>query len=258
MTETRFRRLVLELGHGAADPATISAAASFARILGLDLFALFVEDEALLRVSDLPFTREISPVTFRWRPLQAGQLEIDLRATADRARRHLAAAARATGIRQSFQVYRGDPGSHVIETCVATDIVVVSPPRRVEGDTAHGYQVLRETARLSAASVLWLPPAAVPRSGPIVAVAADPDDPGLGVARRVADQTRERLVVLMPEAAIGDAVAVRPLRGESLQDLAATLDDVKERLIVMSRAGPLGDMGARVSVQRGVPVLVVE
>lgn len=266
----RFRRLVLELGHGAADPETMRQAAAFARLMDADLHALFIEDETLLHASALPFAREISPLSLRWRPLEQDQLEAELRAAADQARRHFEAAAHATGVKPSFEVRRGDLALHVIDTCVASDIVVVSPPRRLGTGTTHGFRLLRETARRSAASLLFLPPHTGRPRGLIVGVAAGAGDPSLEVARGIAAVGREPLLVLAPmgsEIVEGEGrgeIAPRILRGTSAQDMMAALGDTRERLIVMMRADDTEvastgtEPGAELSAARGVPVLVVE
>src|SRR5271165_565159 len=118
---TRFRRLVLELGHGAVDPETIREAAAFAHLLDAELHALFVEDETLLNASALPFAREINPLSFQWRPLDTGRLEAELHAAAGRARQQLIAATGAIGVRRSFEVRRGDLALHITGLCVVTD-----------------------------------------------------------------------------------------------------------------------------------------
>jgi hypothetical protein len=220
--------LVLELGHGGADRAAMRQAAAFARLLDAELHALFVEDETLLHASGLPFAREISPLSYRWRSLEPDRLEAELRVAAARARRQVFEVAGAIGIRRSFEVRRGDLALHVTETCVAGDIVVVASSHRVP---THGSHRLRETARLSAASVLYLPPRPGRRSGPIVAVT----NGVLAVAQSIAQLGHERVVMV---------------------DNVAALGDLRERLIVMSRDDdvPPGTLAH----DRGVPVLVVE
>lgn len=245
MSPPGFRRLILELGHGAADLDTIQAAAGFARVMDLELLALFIEDEALPHAAALPFAREISPLTYRWRPMEVDRLASDLRAAADKARQTLEAVAKDVGIDPGFEVRRGDPGEPEILACVETDIVVLSAARRREGEAVHGLRRLIQTAHGSAASVLWLPPGAVADRGP-VAVAADDGDPAGMAARRIADRAGEKLV------------RVSPAPGDSLTGFIAALDELNERLIVLSRAGPWGEAGAALAAQRGVPVLVVE
>jgi hypothetical protein len=236
-----FRRLVLELGHGAADQATMREAATFAQLLDAELHALFVEDETLLHASALPFAREINPLSLRWRKMEPDRLEAELKATANQARTRLTAVANAIGIRRSFEIRRGDLALQVTEFCVASDIVVVAPPRRTA--TTDGSRRLRETADRSAASVLYLPPMAGRRHGPVVAVVTGGDDPSLPVARVIAAQGRESLVV------------ERVLAGTAPADIAAALGDMRERLIVMTRGR--GD-GSELAAVRGVAVLVVE
>lgn len=255
---TGFRRLVLELGHGAADPAMLRQAAAFALLVDAELHALFVEDEILLNVSALPFAREISPLSFEWRPLKPDRLEAELKAAAEQARRHLEEAARETGVRQKFEVRRGDLALQVTEACVATDILVVASPRR---EASHGSRRWRETAHRSAASVLFLPPVAGRRHGPVVAVVTLARDHSLAVTRLLAAQSRESLMVL---AAAGSELdgdpMIRPLRGTGAQDINSALGDARERLIVMTRGGDatLADVGAVLAISRGVPVLLVE
>ena len=255
----RFRRLVLELGHGAADPETIGEAAAFAQLLDAELHALFVEDETLLHASALPFAREISPLSYQWRKLEPGRLEAELKAAAERARAHLEAAAHATGIRRSFEVRRGDLTVHVTDICSASDIVVVSPPRRLGGGTTRGFRRLRDTARRSVASVLFLPPNVGRKHGSIVAVAGSAADANLTLARGIAIQAREPLLVLTPAGSLmAGEPNIRTLPGTATQDVVAALGDLRERLIVLTRADDTEDPGSALAAARGVPVLVTE
>jgi nucleotide-binding universal stress UspA family protein len=256
---TRFRRLVLELGHGAADPETIREAAAFAQLLDAELYALFVEDETLLHASALPFTREISPLSYQWRSLEPAQLEAELKAAADQARRHIEAAARATGIRRSFEVRRGDLALHVTNVCVASDIVIVSSQRRMGTGTARGFLRLRDAACQSVASVLHLPPTSARKQGVVVAVAVSATDPAVDIARWIATEAHERLLVLAPAGTVIErGPDIRFLSGTSDQDVIATLGDIRERLIVMTRTSDGEDPGSALAAARGVPVLVME
>jgi hypothetical protein len=218
-----------------------------------------VEDETLLHASALPFAREISPLSYRWRSLEPAQLEAELKAAADQARRHIEAAAHATGIKRSFQVRRGDLALHVTDVCVASDIFVVSSQHRMGTGTAHGFLRLRDAACKSVASVLHLPPTASRKQGVIVAVAASAADPALDVARWIATEARERLLVLAPTGTVIEGGSdVRFLPGTSDQDLAAILGDIRERLIVMTRTGDALDPGSTLAGAINVPVLVME
>ena len=117
----------------------------------------------------------------------------------------------------------------------------------------RGVRRLSETAHGSPASVLWLPPVAVAHRGPVV-VAAHTDDPAVAAARQIADLAGDPLIVAAQETGEGRV----GLAGETLADLTAGLARLNERLIVLSRHGPWGDLGAALAAQRGVPVLVLE
>jgi nucleotide-binding universal stress UspA family protein len=228
---TRFLRLVLEVGHGAIDADTMREAAAFALLMDAELHTLFVEDETLLHASALPFAREINPLSGQWRRLETGRLEAELRAAADRARQQLMEATNAIGARQSFEVRRGDVALHITEICVATDIVVVSSLDRI----GAGSRRLRETARGSVASVLFLPSRPGRRHGVIAAVAAGADDPAVDIAREIAAREETGLMVVGSVGALANA---------------------RERLIVLTRDGT--EDGADLASVRGVPVLVLE
>jgi nucleotide-binding universal stress UspA family protein len=248
---TEFRRLVLALEHDAADQATIRQAAALAAMLGAELHALFIEDETLLHASALPFTREISPLSLQWRPLDRDRLEMELRAAADQARRRLEQVAAAAGVRQKFEVHRGDPTVRITEFRAESDIVVVAAPHP---RNMQGVHRPRESAHHSAASVLFLPPMPGRADGPIVAVVRGADDPGLTVARRIAAEGNHGLLVLATDG--GDGITARHIGGTHPRDIDAALGDTRERLIVMTRNG--ASAGPDLAAVRGTPVLVVE
>ena len=128
----RFRRLILELGHGTADPETIAEAAAFAQLMDAELHALFVEDETLLHASALPFAREISPLSYQWRKLEPGRLEAELKAAADRAR---AASGGGSSRHRDTAKFR-------------------SPPRRPHG-ARHRHLLRQRHRRGFTASAIW-------------------------------------------------------------------------------------------------------
>ena len=70
--QSAYRKVIVGLCHGAADAATMRTAAEFAQLLGLDLHCLFIEDEALLALAELPFAREIRLPTHTWSSTYCG------------------------------------------------------------------------------------------------------------------------------------------------------------------------------------------
>ncbi|MDE2582818.1 MAG: hypothetical protein KGL52_14385, partial [Rhodospirillales bacterium] len=124
----RFRRLVLEFGQGTPDAALVRTAADLARLLGIDLQGLFVEDEALLALAAWPFARELRLPAHEWHPIDPDTLARELRAAAAAADRMLADAVAAFDIPARLHVVRGDPISALSAFCRGDDILVLTPP----------------------------------------------------------------------------------------------------------------------------------
>jgi hypothetical protein len=277
-TTTTHRRLIVELCHGGADARTLRAAAEFARLLGLDLHGLFIEDEALLHLADLPFAREIRLPTHQWHPVEAHRITAELEHAAAEAQRLLRQAATTLGVRNMFEVRRGDPAETIATISSAGDIIVIAAPTGTGARLAPGFAAMHAAAHASAASVLLLPEAEAPRHGPVVAVLTERDDPALPSAAVLAAAAREDLLLLLiPDgemAAERDAtdraatlgvprnrVAVRKLGGLQPEDILHALGGTSERLLVMTSdasAAAAGAGAARIAAARGVPVLLVQ
>jgi len=272
-----YRRLILDLCHGTSDAESMRAAVEFARLLGLDLHCLFIEDEAVLALAELPFAREIRLPTHDWSPIDVSTIEAELRQAANQTRRLLDKIIEGIGISSEFEVLRGDPAACIAALCRSGDIVVIAEPGPPVGRTSYSVMRLQAAAHESAASVLLLPTRLRPRRGPVVAVLADAADVSLDVGCRIATAAEEDLVILLPEplAAAADRageraralglprerVTVRPVPGAQADDVLRALSGVRERLIVMTRASSAASDAAgasRIAAARGVPVLLLE
>jgi hypothetical protein len=98
-------RVVVPLDAASDNRAAIDTAARLAARWHLPLHGVFVEDEELLGLAGLPFAAE---VTRRGREkLSKSQVEADLRAFAERARRDFEKAAARHRVEASFAVVRG-------------------------------------------------------------------------------------------------------------------------------------------------------
>lgn len=105
----------------------------------------------------------------------------------------------------------------------------MSSPRRKGSEAAYGAHRLRDAALASAASVLFLPSRADRSHGPVVAVMSGAEDPSLAVAWGIADQAKERLLVV----GTGGEAAIQIPPGATVHDIVAALGDTRERLIVL-------------------------
>lgn len=265
-----FRRLIVALGHAGADPAMLRAATEFAELLRLDLHWVFVEDEAVLTLAELPFAREIRLPTHEWTPLAAGRLVEELRHAAGEARRLVEQAIGRRDIPTRFEVLRGDPERCIAGLCSAGDVVVVSRPAGAVGPV--GVVRLETAAHQMPAAVLLLPGGLRLRRGPVAAVLRDDRDPALEAAARLALAGGNALLLLPAagrEAAIERAAALgvprsrittRPLAGFDADAAIAALGGAHEHLIVIARGSGAGSAAgiAQLAAARAVPVLVTE
>ena len=112
-----FRRLIIELGHGDASAEALRVAADLARLLGLDLHAVLIEDQALFDLTDLPFAREIRLPTHDWHPFNAARLADEFGHLASQARRQLAGIGALHGGVHALEVLRGDPATCILGLC---------------------------------------------------------------------------------------------------------------------------------------------
>jgi hypothetical protein len=229
-----YQRLVVELSHGDGD--ALRDAAEFARLLGIDLHGLFVEDESLFGLAGLPFAREFRPAGNGWTPLNPDRIEADLRHAAEAMRHRMTAIVRDMGVPNAFEVMRGDPAAVIAEQISGSDIIVIAEPAARIG---LAFDRMLQAAAAAAGAVLLMPARRRRMRGPVVAIARDGNDPALSTAAAIAQASDEALHVY-PDKDLPDA-----LSGE------------QERIVVMTRdhnAAAAMDM----AVARGVPVLLVE
>jgi hypothetical protein len=275
-TAPRPGRVILHLHQGATERAIIRAAAEFARMLGVTLQGVFLEDEALPELAALPFVREFRLGTGAWQKLDRRQIAEEQRAATAEARRALNEAAAALGVAQLFEIISGDPALFVATTSQAGDIIVVAQPRLPAERLVHATARWLEAAHACAASVLLVPQVLARRAGPVAAVVCAASDPTLGIAVRIAVAADEALLLLIwgtdelarDAAEQARAAGLPPWRISTVRIHGVTPDDVlaglgmsNERLVVLGRGACGTDdaaVSSRIAASRGVPVLVVE
>lgn len=271
---TRYRRLVLDLHHDAADRRMLAAAAEFARLLGLDLHGIFVEDEGVHGLAGLPFAREFRLLTHDWTPIRAEQVAADFRQAAAGAQRLLVEVADALGVSNAFESLRGDPITGIVARIGPGDILLVAEPGHPRARIARPFARLCEAAFHAPGALLIMPPAGRRSTGSVAVAVRDPDDPSVDLAASLAAPEAAGLLLLaeaskVTEAAkarlhqLGvppDAVRTRLVHRLEPHDLVGALaaDDV--RLLVLPRRllAHDGATAARIAGASDVPVLVVE
>jgi len=278
-TRAAYPKVIVGLCHGAADADTVRMAAEFAQLVGLDLHCLFIEDEALLALAELPFAREFRLSSHKWSPLNAEIIEAEIRQTAVELRRLMDEIIRDLGVPSEFQVRRGDPATCIAAVCQTGDIVVVTETGASTVPATHSLTRLHAGAHESATSILFLPTRLKARKGAIVTILTDVGDAALDMASRLAITAKEDLVILLSEPVGIDAareleanakdraqalglsparINVRFVHDGEADETLQVLAGVQERLIVIPRAALAPSVASGIAAARGVPVLLVE
>ncbi|MFZ1863315.1 MAG: hypothetical protein WAU39_03745 [Polyangiales bacterium] len=132
MQERSTRHIVVVFGGGSADAALVRVLGSLVTKSGADISGVFLEDQTLFRLAQLPFITEVSRLTTIRRPLAAQDLERQLKVQARRAERELRRFAESLGLPWSFRTHRG-PLSSAIDEASRIDLLLLGAARRALG-----------------------------------------------------------------------------------------------------------------------------
>lgn len=146
MTTTKrrqIRRILVALDASPGSLVAARAAVALAALLDAELAGLFVEDPVLLRLSRSPVARQVDLLTAAVDRLESHQVETQLRAQANRAKRILMRLAEEAGLEWSFRVARGAVAQEIQNATSEDDLVSLG---RV-GWSLRQHRLLGTTAR---------------------------------------------------------------------------------------------------------------
>jgi hypothetical protein len=268
-----FKRLIIGLSPGSAGHSA-RLAVELAGLLELELLGLFLDDSNLRNLAGIPFAREFRPLSGGWRPMSADEIERTLDVAARNAERAFAQVAERLAARHHFEVLRGSVGEALAALSQTNDIVMIVEPVSAAERASQQFTWLTEAAFRSSAAVLLVPIRSARGTGPIVAIAARPDDPSIRTAAAIATAAKEPLIVVQAHEGQDDAELLRGLSAENgltirveragpaiLSDpdvCRNALAQVFERLIVLSRTATTHEFAPALVAARRVPVLVLE
>jgi nucleotide-binding universal stress UspA family protein len=228
-SEFSVSRLLVALDASASSLESLEAAASLAAGLEAELLGLFVEDESLVRLAELPCTGTISPFSPNVRRLDAPEVERRMHRRAARAERALAAAADRARVRHSFRKVSGSGSSDVLPEAEEDDLVLLRSSR---GGTA--LETPPSTLILHGR---WDPSAPVT----VLHDGSAPARRALELAAALARAGSSRLLMLMPASA------------RSIPGSAFVQEGIEARYVESSSAAALAGAGGE-----GLLVLPVE
>ncbi|MGH7117523.1 MAG: hypothetical protein ACREFP_00765 [Acetobacteraceae bacterium] len=251
-----YRRVLVMVREGHAEAPPFYLAAELAHLLQVELEGIFVEDEALVFLSGLPFARELRLPGHTWQALDAAAMREHLRMAESEARRLLADAAARLGVPSTFSVERGDPYSALTEHARPEDILVLAEPGAVRAGAFRraGRKIFRD--RRSA--VLLVPARQAERHGSIALLLPTGGPEVVAVAAAIAHASAEDVVLIVPEgagaaaaraeAALKEAgmpparIKLRHVPGHHIGLITRAVRVVRARLVVLDEAGFGGDV----------------
>jgi nucleotide-binding universal stress UspA family protein len=161
--ERAIRRILVALDASPPSLAALRAAAQLAADLDAELVGIYVEDINLLRLSDLPFAREVLAYTLASRQLNRERVERQLRMQARLARRAMEEIAQRLRLRWTFHVSQGLITNELLEAAQESDLILIGNAgwsrRKRLGSTARVFavQAPRHTLIIQEGAHLGLP-----------------------------------------------------------------------------------------------------
>jgi nucleotide-binding universal stress UspA family protein len=120
-----IERILVALDASPHSLAALEAAVDLAARFQAELTGLFVEDENLLRLAELPFVSEIGIFTATRRRIDGGELERQIRVQSRRVRRVFTLTTERAHVRWSFRIARGTVLSEVLSAAAEADVLVL-------------------------------------------------------------------------------------------------------------------------------------
>lgn len=120
-----IKRILVAIDASPHSLAALEAAAALAVRFQAELSGLFVEDENLLRLADLPFVQEVGLFSATRRRINGKELERQIRVQSRRVRRVFAVTTQRAQVTWSFRVVRGSVLSEVLAAASEADVLVL-------------------------------------------------------------------------------------------------------------------------------------
>jgi len=120
-----IKRILVALDASSHSLAGLEAAIDLATRFNAELTGIYVEDENLLRLAELPFVQEVGHFSATRRHIVRADLERQIRGQSRRVRRVFAVATQRAHLRWSFRTVRGGVLSEVLAASTEADLLVL-------------------------------------------------------------------------------------------------------------------------------------
>ena len=123
-----IRRVAIALDASLQSSQALQAAAELAASLQAELEGIFIEDINLIRLAELPFTREIRTASMTEEAINLQRMEQELRSLARQQQQKLELVAREKGVRCSFSTRRGHIKTELMQAITEVDVLTFCSP----------------------------------------------------------------------------------------------------------------------------------
>ena len=126
LTAPSIKRVIVALDHSRQDANTLRQAVELAERAHAELVALFVEDEQLLQLAQLPFSQEISGASGVVRNLDQNAITRQMTRQVDELQHLLVQSVGSRAVHSTVKVVRGQFAVEALAEAGETDVVFVS------------------------------------------------------------------------------------------------------------------------------------
>jgi nucleotide-binding universal stress UspA family protein len=141
-----IRRIVVTLDSIESGRPVLDVAVRLAAVLGAELEGVFIEDINLIRLSELPFLREIRASSLVEEVISSQSMQRDLRALARQAERMFLRTTQAMGVGSSFRVWRGHTTVETLSSSFEADVLSLRGRGAMAAYHAQSFFRTRPTA----------------------------------------------------------------------------------------------------------------
>jgi len=212
------RRVVAVFDPGTGTPAAIEAAVSLAARLGTELAVVWIDDERLRALAELPFVRRIVTGAGATEAMERHAHDAEVRVLAERVRRELSEAARRHKVAATFETARGTVPDGAAEAAGPSDLLLVEGASRPLPGGARLPSRVRATIERANRAVMLLPHRTSIVSGPVQVVR----EPGGEATVRAAEDLARQLGSALEEIALEQVARALLGTSASVVVLAAT------------------------------------
>lgn len=229
---TAIRRILIALDASSESVSALETCARLAARMQAELQGLFVEDESVLRLAEIPLARELPYFSAAGIPVSRESMELQFRAQAEQIQIAFSRAAQGARIGSSFRRLRGQVGMVLSAAAGEVDLVVIGGAGWSVGSrsrlSAAALQIISSSAPL-----LLLPKCGIPEPVHLIVFfnGTQAAERGIAVARELAGAGMDGITVLAPSGTVlpSSFGSVRSADGSPLPTRSRIFDPSSDR-----------------------------